>query len=102
MLSYIKGLFQDFATWLYDFLMWWPKTIFASLMEGLAELFVYVMDTLCAQTCSESISAINSGISGIPSNILYFADILHVGTGIGLMLSAYGIRFIIRRIPIIG
>lgn len=38
----------------------------------------------------------------IPSSVAYFGGIFQVGFGAGVCSSAYGLRFILRRIPFIG
>ena len=45
---------------------------------------------------------INSALSSLPSGVLYFMSLFKLGTGLEIVLSAYVVRFIIKRIPIIG
>lgn len=40
--------------------------------------------------------------TGIPNNALYFMDVFNVAQGLTIVVTAYGVRFILRRIPIIG
>lgn len=39
---------------------------------------------------------------GLPSGVWYFLDICQFGRGFSLVLSAFLLRFMIRRIPFIG
>ena len=102
MFDYITGLINDFATWLYDLLMWWPKTIFNLLLEGLSEALLYTLDTVCGDTCTNAVSGISGSLGGIPPMVLYFADFFQLGYGLSMVLGAYTVRFLVRRIPIIG
>ena len=47
-------------------------------------------------------NSISNLFGGLPSGVLYFLAIFKVGTGLKIVFSAYVIRFIIRRIPVIG
>ncbi|TWH71296.1 uncharacterized protein DUF2523 [Azomonas agilis] len=40
--------------------------------------------------------------SNIPEGVVFFAQALQIKEGISMVLSAYLLRFVIRRIPIIG
>ena len=47
-------------------------------------------------------SWLSSGSFALPDGVLFFAAALEINTGIGIVISAYTIRFLIRRIPVIG
>lgn len=47
-------------------------------------------------------SAMNGALSGIPSSMWYFLDLVHFDVGLPAVLSAWVLRFMIRRIPVIG
>lgn len=47
-------------------------------------------------------AALNTSLLGIPSSVWYFLDLMNFSTGIGVILSAYVARFIVRRIPFLG
>jgi len=46
--------------------------------------------------------ALSSSLGGIPGAVWYFLDLFNVTAGIPILLSAWVMRFIIRRIPVIG
>jgi Protein of unknown function (DUF2523) len=48
------------------------------------------------------IQTLNSAFAGIPSEMWFFMNLMQVGYGIPLVISAFVTRFIIRRLPIIG
>ncbi len=47
-------------------------------------------------------AALTSSLGGIPGAVWYFLDLFNVSIGIPILLSAWVMRFIIRRIPVIG
>lgn len=47
-------------------------------------------------------SAITSAMSAVPSSVSYFLDLFYVPRGLSAVISAYGFRFLIRRLPIFG
>lgn len=46
--------------------------------------------------------AMNGALSGIPASMWYFLDLVHFDVGLPAVLSAWVLRFMIRRIPVIG
>lgn len=49
-----------------------------------------------------SAAGLTGAFGGIPAGMWYFLDLFRFDAGIPMVLSAYGARFIIRRIPFIG
>ena len=47
-------------------------------------------------------SAMDSNPPQLPSDVIYYLQVFHVGTGLTIIFAAYVVRFIIRRIPFIG
>lgn len=47
-------------------------------------------------------SSLNSSFGGIGAGVWYFLDLFQVSTGVSAVVSAYTLRFMIRRIPVIG
>lgn len=91
----ISDLLSDFATWLKDLLLWLPLKIWELLLDGLASV-------LEAIPVPDFVSTATGAFSSIPGNVLFFANYFAVGEGIAMVLSAYALRFLIRRIPLIG
>lgn len=46
--------------------------------------------------------AMSGALSGIPPSMWYFLDLVHFDVGLPAVLSAWVLRFMIRRIPVIG
>lgn len=89
------ALLSTFASWLIDILLYVPRQLFSLLLQGLAAV-------LTAIPAPSWLSNIPSTMSGISSGIWYFAACAQIGTGMTIVISAYVLRFLIRRIPLIG
>lgn len=73
------------------------KSIFMWVLEGLLDAFVSLIDLIPVPDWLSDIGTLT-----LPSNILYYTTLFQVHVGIGIMVSAYVIRFIIRRLPVVG
>ncbi len=114
---WIKGLFDrlteiadevlpsidDMFQWLQDafnflideFFMDFPKWVFQKVCEGVVEFFNALPVPGFFTTAADA-------FNGIPSQVVFFADAFQIGPGIAMILGAYLLRFILRRVPIIG
>lgn len=79
LLGFFLDLFKSFFGWLFD-----------GLLDILDRGISPFLDPLVA------------GFENIPESVMYFLGFLQVPFGIACILSAYTIRFLIRRIPFIG
>lgn len=86
---------QNFLDMLVEMLLWVPKKIFSLILDGLAT----VLEAIPVPDWAAGVAGASSGITG---DVMYFAEPFNVGSGIGILLAAYAIRFLIRRIPVIG
>lgn len=48
------------------------------------------------------VGALNSAFSGLPASVWWWLDIMELGYGLPLLISAAVTRFLIRRLPFIG
>lgn len=48
------------------------------------------------------VTGVTNSLMGVSSAIWYFLDLFAFSTGLPMIISAYGTRFLIRRIPFIG
>ena len=94
--------FKDVFDWVYDLLLWVPKKVFSLLMDGLGDAIVYTSDTVCVRACVQAVSGIGNALSNVPDVITFAFPYLHIATGVELIICAYVVRFVIRRIPFIG
>lgn len=95
MLDWLKSWINELTEWFFDFLQWLPKKIYAEVMDGLASFIEWI-------PVPNFINEASSAFSGIPSQVMYFADIFELNFGITVVLAALSLRFLIRRIPFIG
>lgn len=85
----------SFLDWLRDMLLWAPRKVFEMLLTGLAT----VVNAIPVPSFIENAG---SYFSALPSGVVYFTQAFQLPLGIGMMVSAYVLRFLIRRIPVIG
>lgn len=78
-----------------DLLLWIPLKIWELLLDGLAT----VIEAIPVPGFLDQADGL---FGGLPAGVVYFTDALQLEVGIGFMVSAYVIRFLIRRIPVIG
>ncbi|MNZ27766.1 hypothetical protein D3C78_449880 [compost metagenome] len=88
-------ILSDFGKWLVDVLLWVPRTLWAELLEGLSGL-------IAAIPVPGFVTTAQSAFASIPSSVLFFLDKFEFSAGIAMIMSAYVLRFVIRRIPLIG
>lgn len=82
----------------YDFievLLWIPRKIFELVMAALAAL-------IQAIPVPDFVNQIPSLFSSLPQGVLWGFYLFNFAAGVAIIVSAYVIRFLIRRIPIIG
>lgn len=94
-MNWLIGKFNAILQWLYDFALWLPRKICQFMLDGLGAL-------INAIPVPDFLMGASAAFSGIPSGVLYFASYLHIGTGFAMIMSAYVLRFTLRRIPFIG
>lgn len=104
-LNFFKAIWDAFKAlfvWLSDafdafvaFLMDLPAWAFSKIAEGIVSFFeaIPVPDFF--------VSAANA-FGSVPSEVVFFAEAFQIGPGVTMVLGAYLLRFIMRRIPFIG
>lgn len=86
---------SSFASWLAKFLEWLPAKAFERLMSALAS-------GVEAIPVPGFFSTASTGLASIPSSVMFFVQFAEIPAGIAMVLSAYGLRFALRRIPFVG
>lgn len=86
---------EEFQQWLLDMLLWLPKKLFQLIFDGLATFIERI-------PVPGFIANAQSFFSGIPSEIVYFLNFFAVGEGLAMVTGALVLRFVLRRVPIIG
>lgn len=80
------------------------------MMEEVQQFFIWMLEALLAgvvaiiasipvPSWANGVSSIGGSIS---SGVAYFAGVFRLGFGASIIASSYGIRFLIRRLPLIG
>lgn len=95
LISWLSDRLQEFLSWIYDLVLWLPKKLFSLIMDALASFFEAI-------PVPGFITSAGNYFQGIPDSFLYFINMFAVGEGIAMVIAAYILRFVIRRLPFIG
>lgn len=95
LLQKILGFFAAVVEWVVDFFEWIIVRWFSMIFDAIIAL-------LSAIPVPDWLSNLSSNIAGLNTGVLYFVAAFEIPTGLTWMLSAYLLRFLIRRIPFIG
>ncbi|WP_241507518.1 hypothetical protein [Pseudomonas aeruginosa] len=94
---------EDFFKWAQDaFDYFWellpvlPEYVFHKLVSGIVKFFQW------AAGAGISLRRQVTRSSQYRPSVVYFANAFQIGPGVTMVLGAYLLRFILRRIPIIG
>ncbi len=75
------------------------KLIWQSVIESMLGAFAYVLEQI---PVPDFMLNIQNNSFQIPASVLYWTDFFEVPFGLGAFIAALTLRFILRRIPIIG
>lgn len=84
---------------------------FLELLSKVATIKVIVVGAIVAafewlvevvRSFMPDVSILTTAMNAIPDSIWYFLDLFKFGTGVAIIAGAYAVRFMIRRIPVIG
>jgi hypothetical protein len=85
----------DFAAWLKDLLLFVPRYLWQQITDSLASLIERI-------PVPDFVIQAKLNFSNLPTDMLYYMDVLQIPLGMSFIISALLLRFILRRIPIIG
>lgn len=83
------------ATWIVEQLEGVARLVWDGLLSSIAAL-------LEAVPWPEWLQAAPALVGAIPQSVVWFLDPFEVGYGLEVVLAAYVVRFILRRIPLVG
>lgn len=86
---------HQFTDWILEAVQWLGKKIFSAIMDALGTF-------LSAIPIPDFINQAGSYFGGIPSNIAWAIQFFAVNEGLSMVTAALILRFILRRIPLIG
>ncbi|MCT7418666.1 DUF2523 family protein [Pseudomonas aeruginosa] len=69
--------------------------MFHKLVSGIVKFFQWL-------PVPDFFAQAGNAFQSIPPSVVYFANAFQIGPGVTMVLGAYLLRFILRRIPIIG
>lgn len=95
MLDWLKGWLNEILNWFVKWAEWIPKKIYSSVMDGIASFINSIPVPSFMQDAA-------GAFAGIPSTVMFFASAFELGFGVKIVLAALVLRFILRRIPLIG
>ena len=95
LLSWLAEVFQKLLDWSKELLLWIPRKIWEEMLDAFASIVEAI-------PVPDFVNQAATSFSSISGNVLFFAQKFAVGEGIAMILAAYALRFIIRRIPLIG
>jgi len=93
---------QTFIDWLADALAWFVDVLLyvpLVLYQAFLEAVLAVLELLPVPGFVDDLSGY---IAGISPGFTYFTEAFNLGAGLGIMFSAYVVRFVIRRLPVVG
>lgn len=89
------NILRDFGNWLLDQLKDLAEWFVGGLLEALAAI-------LAAIPVPDFVNNTAGLFSQIPGEVWFYWSALQIPYGVGVMLTAWALRFLIRRIPFIG
>ncbi len=92
------AIFSTALRWLIGFAQ--IKAVFASILTLVTMFLINIVKN--ALTPYMNLSALNSAFSAIPPAVWYFVDMANLTFAFTTIITAYTVRFLIRRIPFIG
>jgi len=94
-MAFLIGFLQTLFAWLATYLLDLPLYILSLLLVGLA---TFINDI----PAPSFFSSAAGWISSLPPLVAYVLGALQISTGVTILVTAYTLRFLIRRIPFIG
>lgn len=86
------------SQWLLDLLLYIPKKIYSLIVD----MLLSVIDAIFAVCPSCDPAFINNVFTGLPSDLMYFLGWFNFPQGLVIISGSYLIRFLIRRLPVVG
>jgi hypothetical protein len=94
-MSYLIQFLQQVLTWLGNEFLYVFKWLWHELLTALAAV-------LSGIPVPAWLAGAAAAFSAVPPGVAFFLNAFEVPAGISIILGAYTIRFVIRRVPLIG
>jgi len=86
---------QRILAWLVDLLLWVPRKLYELFLDGVAT----VIEAIPVPGFMDNLGDM---LAGLHPAIAYFSAPLQISVGLTWVFSALVLRFLIRRIPVVG
>jgi len=86
---------QRILEWFIEVMLWVPRKLYELVTDGLASFVEGI-------PVPDFMTNLASWVGSLDPSIAFFTAPLNIGTGLGIVIAALTIRFLIRRIPLIG
>ncbi|WP_350446827.1 hypothetical protein ABS648_23285 [Pseudomonas solani] len=93
--TFFVELFEKVLGWLLDLALWLPKKLWGAILDGLATLIEKI-------PVPEFLANAGSFFDQIPTGVVFFMQYFAVAEGLSMVTVALLLRFIVRRLPVIG
>lgn len=94
-MDFLIDFLGQILVWLKDLLLWLPRKITELVLDGLA----FVIEAIPVPDFLQNASGY---LAAVPPEVVFFLDGFLFAQGIAIIVSAFVLRFVIRRIPIVG
>lgn len=86
-------MINNLAGWLSDFLLWLPRELFAFFLDQLGNFLGLIP---IPNWLSYAASVV------VPPGLVWWLELLQIGLAVKLCGGAWMLRFLLRRVPVIG
>lgn len=94
-MSFLLNWLVQFAQWLWTVISEFPLHVLSLLLQGLAAFINWI-------PAPGFFADAGSWIGNIPPLVAFLLSSLQIGSLVTVLVSAYTLRFVIRRIPFLG
>lgn len=89
--GWLKSIIEQIAAWVINVLL--------MILSWFWDALLYILELL---GIADQIKASATLFDSMPDGVWYFMNIFQIQFGLGAVLIAYLIRFMVRRLPVIG
>ncbi|MBH3382255.1 DUF2523 domain-containing protein [Pseudomonas asiatica] len=95
-------MISDFASWLKSIIEQvasWLANLVISVFSWFVDATIYLIDLMGV---TQRLKLASAYFDALPDGVWYFMNLFQVQWGLSLVLASYCVRFLIRRLPVIG
>ena len=94
-MQYLLDKLNEFGTWLFSFVTWALEQIWSLICQGLGLV-------LAAIPVPDWLANAGNVVGAMPPGVAYLGGAFKIPEGIVMIIGAYTLRFVIRRLPFVG